>query len=120
MKAAFMVIGVVCVALGVLGIALPVLPTTPFLLLAAALFARSSGRLHAWLLGHRVLGKYIQGFLVEKVIPRRIKIISVSMLWAAILASIFTVGIGRWWLQLLLAGVAVGVTVHILSFKTKE
>lgn len=116
---AFTVIGVVCVALGVLGIALPVLPTTPFLLLAAALFARSSERLHGWLLHHRVLGRYIRDFMEERAIPRRVKIVSISMLWAAILASIFTAGMGRWWLQLLLAGVAVGVTVHILSFKTK-
>ena len=58
----FVVIGVLNVALGVLGILLPLLPTTPFLLLAAYLFARSSERCHRWLLDHRLLGVYIKAF----------------------------------------------------------
>lgn len=119
MKVFFIVIGIVSLSLGILGIVLPVLPTTPFLLLSAALFARSSDRLYCWLIHHRVFGEYVRSFREEKAIPLKIKIISVSMLWTVMLVSIFTAAEGRLWLQLLLGGIAVAVTIHILSFKTK-
>lgn len=61
-KALFAILGCLNVALGVLGIVLPLLPTTPFLLLAAFLFARSSGRWHRWLLNQRILSPYIHAF----------------------------------------------------------
>ncbi len=104
--------------MGVVGIFVPMLPTTPFLLLAAALFARSSPRLYDWLLGHPRLGPYIRAFREERAIPLRVKVWSLVLLWVAILFSIFCVAAGRLWLQILLATIAVGVTVHILSFAT--
>jgi len=61
-KIFFVSTGVLMVALGAAGIVLPLVPTTPFLLLAAYLFARSSDRLHRWLLNHRHLGPYIHAF----------------------------------------------------------
>jgi uncharacterized membrane protein YbaN (DUF454 family) len=112
-----MFFGFISLALGVLGIFLPLLPTTPFLLLSAALFARSSPRFYNLLLNHKVLGTYIRGFLVEKSIPLRIKILSISFLWTTILGSIFF-GVEKTWLQLLLVAIALVVTFHILSFKT--
>ena len=120
MKILFLILGLISLGLGVLGIFLPILPTTPFLLLSTALFARSSEKLHTWLLNHRILGEYIRSFMVDKSIPLKVKIMSIGLMWAAILSSVFWVVNGKTWLQLLLIAVAIGVTIHILSFKTRR
>jgi uncharacterized membrane protein YbaN (DUF454 family) len=119
-KYLFVSIGFISLGLGILGIFLPILPTTPFLLLSAALFARSSKRWYHWLLYHKVLGKYIRGFLEEKAIPLHIKIVAVSVMWASMLCTIFFAAGGMLWLQILLFALATGITIHILSYKTKN
>ena len=119
MKIIYVVLGSISLGLGVLGIFLPVLPTTPFLLLAAALWLRGSPRLYEWLLGTKHLGAYIRNFRENRAIPLRAKIVSVTTLWATILASAFLV-VNAWWLRAVLIAVAAGVTWHILSFKTLE
>lgn len=117
-RIAGIVCGTICVALGVVGIFLPLLPTTPFLLLAAALFLRSSPRLYARLLSNRWLGEYIRNFQEHRAIPLRAKIVSVTLLWVTMLWCIFAVVDAWWWAQLLIVAVAVGVTRHILSYAT--
>ena len=120
MKLLFIVIASVSLALGVAGIFLPVLPTTPFLLLSASLYARSSDRLYQWLITHRVFGDYIRSFREDKAISLKHKIISLSTLWAVMLYSIFFVVNEKWYLQLLLASIAMGVSIYILSFETRK
>jgi uncharacterized membrane protein YbaN (DUF454 family) len=120
MKYLLVFFGIISLSLGIVGIFLPILPTTPFLLLSAALFARSSKQLYNRLLGHPVLGEYIHDFLEEKAIPLRIKIFSVSIMWIAMVCTIFFVVNKILWLQILLFAIAIGITVHILSYKTKN
>ena len=117
-KTLFILLGAVSLLLGLVGIFVPLLPTTPFLLLAAALWVRSSPRLYDWLLAHRRLGPYIRQFRENRAIPLRAKIYSVTLLWATLLYCIFAVVEAWWWAQLALLAVAVGVTWHILSFAT--
>lgn len=117
-KTLFVVLGALSLLLGLVGIFVPLLPTTPFLLLAAALWVRSSPRLYAWLLAHRRLGPYIRNFRENRAIPLHAKILSVTLLWATLLYCIFFVVEEWWWAQLALLAVAVGVTWHILSFAT--
>ena len=112
--------GIISLVLGIFGIFIPLLPTTPFLLLSAALFARSSKKMHNWLLNHKVFGNYIRSFLEEKSIPMRIKIVSISLLWIAILFAIFFVVENKIWLQILLFAIAIGITIHILHYKTTK
>ena len=81
------VAGLVSTGVGIVGIALPVLPTTPFLILAAWCFARSSERLHRWLVTHRRFGVYIVGFVYGGGIPRRAKLTAIAVLWASISVS---------------------------------
>lgn len=119
MKPLFIVLGSLSLLLGVLGIILPVLPTTPFLLLSATLYMHSSPRLYNWLLNHKYFGGYIRNYREKKIIPLRAKIISLMILYSTILISIFTVGVGRIYLQIMLTIVALGVSWHILSFKSK-
>ena len=83
MKVFYNILGVLAVLLGILGIFLPLLPTTPFLLLASACFARGSVRLHRWLIGHRVFGKYIANFEAGHGIPLKGKIVATVMLWGS-------------------------------------
>lgn len=117
MKYLFVMLGSVSLALGVLGIFLPVLPTTPFLLLSAMLYLRSSQRLYGWLMSHKHLGPYIRNFQEYKAIPLRVKIVSVSLVWATLLYC--TVFVARvWWMRLLFIAVAIGVSAHILHYKT--
>ena len=113
-------LGFLSLGLGVLGIFLPLLPTTPFLLLSAILFANSSQKINNWLLNHRIFGEYIRSFLKDKSIPLRVKVLSVAILWITISFSVFFIIADKTWLQILLLVVAVCVTVHILHYKTKK
>ena len=118
MKSLCTLLGALCLGLGVVGIFVPLLPTTPFLLLAAALWMHSSPRLHAWLLSHGRLGACIRDFRERRAIPLHAKILSVALLWTSMLYCVVAV-VGRWWwAQCLLLAVAAGVTWHILSFAT--
>lgn len=109
--------GTCSVVLGVVGIFVPVLPTTPFLLLAAALYAKSSQRFYRWLLGHRYLGPYIRNYREGRGIPARTKVVTLALLWVTIGSSAILV-VESMPVRLLLAGVAVGVTVHIARIPT--
>lgn len=119
MKYILAVLGLIALGLGILGIFLPVLPTTPFLLLAAALFLRSSRSLYDWLLNHPKLGPYISNFMVHKSIPLKIKILSVSMVWITLLnCAVFVAE--HWAFRLFFIALAVAITAHILSYKTMK
>jgi uncharacterized membrane protein YbaN (DUF454 family) len=111
------VIGTLCVGLGLLGMFLPVLPTTPFLLLAAACYCRSSQRFYCWLINNRWLGKYIRNYREKKGMSLNLKIYIISLLWITILLSvIFAVDLLA--VRILLILIAVGVTIHLLKIKT--
>jgi uncharacterized membrane protein YbaN (DUF454 family) len=108
--------GLISLALGTIGIILPVLPTTPFLLLSSFLFVRSSRRLYLWLINHRVFGSYIYNYLTYKAVPLKTKIIAITLLWATLVFSIYLLDII--YLKILLAAIGTGVTIHITLMKT--
>lgn len=113
------ILGCISLALGILGIFLPLLPTTPLLLLSAALFLRSNKRLYDWLLNHPRLGPYITNFIKHKAIPLRAKIISVSTVWITLLYCAICIA-HHWALSMVFILLAAGITIHILSYKTLE
>ena len=116
-KAILIFIGTVCVGLGVLGMFLPLLPTTVFLLMAAYCYSRSSERFHTWLLNNRLFGSYIRNYKSGRGISMRQKITTISILWVSIGVSIWLLG-GGFWSTLLLLAVAIGVTLHLVLIKT--
>lgn len=109
--------GSLSVALGVIGIFFPVLPTTPFLLLAAFCYARSSQRFYDWLLNNRWFGAYIRNYREGRGIPLTEKILAISSLWLTIGFSVLFV-VQVMWVKLLLLAIAVGVTTHLVRIKT--
>ena len=118
LKLILRIVGTISLILGILGIVLPVLPTTPFLLLTAYCYLRSAPNWHRRLLESKHLGPYIRNFQEHKCIPLRIKIYSISTLWATICISAF-VFVSLFWVRLLLLAIAIGVTIHILSYPNK-
>jgi uncharacterized membrane protein YbaN (DUF454 family) len=116
-KALLIFLGTVCVGLGVLGIFLPLMPTTVFLLLAAYCYSKSSERFHTWLLSNRWLGSYISTYRSGQGITVRQKVNTLLTLWASIGISIWFVS-GKFWLILLLLAIATGVSIHILWLRT--
>ena len=120
MKKLIALFGLISLGLGILGAFLPLLPTTPFILLSAALFAKSSDRLHHYLLEHKIFGPMIRNYNENKSISLKTKVISLSTMWASILYATFFVASGKIWLQALLLCIAIGVSIHILRFKTKR
>lgn len=105
------------VVLGVVGIFVPLLPTTPFLLLAAACYARSSPRCHKWLLNNRWFGQYIRNYLENKGCTLKVKRLALTFLWTAIGFSILF-AVQSFGIRLLLVLIAIGVSVHILRLQT--
>jgi uncharacterized membrane protein YbaN (DUF454 family) len=116
-KAILIFAGTVCVGLGVLGMFLPLLPTTVFLLMAAYCYSKSSEKFHNWLLTNRLCGSYISNYKSGRGISMRQKVSTIGFLWASIGFSMWLLS-GRFWVSLILALVAVGVTIHILWLKT--
>ncbi|MGB3276085.1 MAG: YbaN family protein [Castellaniella sp.] len=110
-------LGIVALALGMLGIFLPLLPTTPFLLLAAFCFLRSSPRMHAWLMSHRILGPYIRDFQAGRGIPLRSKCIALAFMWPSLALSAWVMPVpwARWFL--LIPGI--GVTIYLWRLPTR-
>ncbi len=116
LKSLLLCIGWVSVVLGVLGIFLPLLPTTPFLLLAAACFVRSSPKFYQWLIGHPRLGSYVLHYLNGEGIPKRAKFASIAMIAVTISFSIWLVPIV--WVKVLLLIIALSVSTYILRQPT--
>ena len=111
--------GLVSTALAVLGIFLPLLPTVPLLLLAAACFARGSERFHHWLLDHPHLGPMIRGYLDGQGIPLRAKITAITLIWISIPVSVFFL-IPLFWVKVFLIAIGLCVTVYLLRLPVCE
>jgi uncharacterized membrane protein YbaN (DUF454 family) len=112
------VLGSVSLVLGIIGAFVPLLPTTPFLLLTAFLYMKGSQRCYDWLMNQPVLGKYIRDYRENKIIPLRAKIMSLTLLWISMSYCIIY-AVSLWPVKGLLAVIAAGVTIHILSFKSR-
>ena len=108
--------GILAVGLGVIGVFVPLLPTTPFLLLAAACFARSSDRHYRWLLNHRWMGPHVRNYREHRATTRRVKAVTMALLWGSIGYAVIAVADG-WVVRVLLLSVAVGVTIHVLGLR---
>ena len=109
--------GTIFLGFGIIGIFLPILPTTPFLLLAAACYARSSQRFYNWLMNNKWFGNYIKNYHEGRGVPLKFKIFTISLLWITILISIYFV-INNFWIEIILIMIAIGVTIHIITIKT--
>lgn len=115
----FLVIGTFFVGLGVVGMFIPILPTTPFLLLAAACYARSSDRFLHWLLENRWFGAYIRNYREGRGMTRDTKLLILLALWLTLgFSAAFAAS--TWWLRLLLLAIGVGVSLHVYKLRTYE
>jgi uncharacterized membrane protein YbaN (DUF454 family) len=109
--------GWLALGLGAVGIFVPVLPTAPFVLLAAACFMRSSERLHRWLVEHPTFGSHISDYLAGDGLKRRTKVVALTTLWASVAVStVFFVPLLV--ADLLIIAIAAGVSVYILRLPT--
>ena len=126
----WLIAGTICVVLGAIGIVLPILPTTPFLLAAAACYYKSSPRMHKWLLNNKWFGEYIRNYTEGKGLTKKTKITALVLLWATIgISTVFM--LNRLLsaqlvlpMQIIMIAVAIAVSLHILRLptfkKTKE
>jgi len=110
--------GTLSLAIGIVGIVVPILPTTPFLLLAAGCYLRSSPRFYNWLMGNRFFGAYIRNYIEGRGIPVKVKLFTIILLWATISVSIWLTA--KLIVTVILLIVAVGVTLHIIFLKTRR
>ena len=108
--------GTFFVGVGIVGIFMPILPTPPFFLISAALYARSSKRFYNWLINNKIFGRFIKNYREGKGIPLRLKLVTIILLWITIgCSAIFAIDI--LWVRIILVIIAVGVTIHIIRIK---
>lgn len=111
-------VGWLSIALGALGAILPLLPTTPFILLAAACFAKSSPRFHSWLLTHRHLGPIIRQYQSGNGLPRKVRQRALTAIWASMALSMLI--IGKWWAVTLLGIIGACVTIYLFRLPVTD
>jgi uncharacterized membrane protein YbaN (DUF454 family) len=116
-RALFFIAGSITLALGAIGIVLPVLPTTPFLLISLACYLRSSEKMTHWMLTNKYFGKYIKNYKEGKGIPLKTKIFAILLLWVTIVYSAFFI-VPIWIVQIILFVVAAAVTLHLVRLPT--
>jgi len=117
LRAILIISGTIFLGLGLIGIFIPILPTTPFLLLCAACYARGSQRFYNWLMNNKWFGNYIKNYREGRGIPLKFKILTISLLWLTILTSIYFV-INNFLIEMIIIIIAIGVTIHLLTIKT--
>jgi len=117
-KIFLLIIGFLALGLGTVGILLPILPTTPFILLAAGCFSASSSRLSNLLKRSKYFGSYIENYHNKIGIPRRIKQRSIIYLWASLIISMVVTRTLPMVILLIVVGLV--VTIHLITLKTKK
>lgn len=111
--------GTVSLALGLIGVVLPGLPTTPFVLLAAACYAKASPRLHGWLINHRLLGSMVRDWEQHRSLTRRTKAVAIGSMVVMVGLSAWGFRHQPWVLAALLAAAAIGLVV-VARIPTRE
>lgn len=109
------IIGTISLILGTIGIIIPILPTTPFILLASFCYIRSSNRLYYWLINHKLFGKYIYDYLVHKSVKKSAKITAITLLWLSLGITIYLINS---YISFILIFIGIAVSIHIISLKT--
>ena len=105
--------------IGIIGIFVPILPTTPFLLLAAACYARGSKKCYNWLINNKWFGDYIKNYQEGRGIPLTVKLLTISLLWITIVFSIIVI-VTNYLIQIILIIIAIAITIHIFTIKTMK
>lgn len=117
-KYLLIIAGSLSLGLGIIGIFIPVLPTTPFLLLSSFCYIRSSNKLYTWLIKHRIFGVYIYNYITYRAVKRNTKFGALIFLWLSLTSSILI--INKLPIIILLVIIGIAVSTHILSLKTLE
>lgn len=115
----YLISGIILVTIGVIGIFLPLLPTTIFLILASICFLKSSPKANEWLRNHKILGRYIDNYQNKSGLTLNSKITNIIILWISISLSAFFLT-DELYIKIILLVIAIGVTIHLLMIKTKE
>lgn len=115
-KTLYNIAGTVALLLGIVGLFLPLLPTTPFLLLASACYMRGSARMHQWLMNQRHLGPYLRSYQQGRGIPLRAKITALALMWTSLTVSMWIIPLP--WVRVLLLVTGVAVTVYLYRMRT--
>lgn len=115
----YLISGFLLVIIGVLGIFLPLLPTTIFLILASICFLKSSPKANEWLRNHKILGGYIDNYQNKTGLTRNVKIANIITLCTSILLSAFLLT-EKYYIRIILLSIAIGVTIHLFMIKTKK
>ncbi len=112
LRAVYLTLGWVFLLLGAIGTLLPVLPTTPFLLLTAACWARSSEKFHGWLVSHRVFGPLLRAWAEHRALPYGVKGRAIALVILTIGASA-VFGVDNWGLRTMLTVIGLGLVVFL-------
>ena len=112
----FTILGTLFLLVGILGVVLPLLPATPFLLLASACYVRGSPALHSWLMSNKYLGAYIINIKDNRSLPLKAKIMTLAVLWVSLLFSLSRADSLLVDATLLMVGL--GVTALVVRLKT--
>lgn len=111
--------GTLSTGLGIIGIFVPILPTTPFLLLAAACYMRSSERFYQWLTNNRIFGVYVRNYIEGRGMPARMKVFTILLLWLTIALTI-AFAVQDVAIRIVLVCISIGVTVHIVLIRKRK
>ena len=119
LRITLIIIGTISTGIGIVGIFLPILPTTPFFLLAAACYLRSSKRFYHWLLNNRFFGIYVKTYVEGKGMPLKLKILTIALIWIAIGVLVGFVVEGLV-IRVILVLIHIGVTIHIILVRPRK
>ena len=118
-RVVLLTVGTLCLATGLIAIVVPLLPTTPFLLLSAACYARGSQRIYRWLISSPYIGRYVRDYHEGRGMTRRARAFTLILLWSGIVASA-VLFVGPLWLDIGLLIIAILVSVHIITVRPRK